>query len=166
MTQNGGDGSVTLPVEYVRQYVRFGYAATEHGYESATVTAGIELASTATTRRGLYVGVTRGRDENLICVITESNDVAEARDVLESILAIDRADIPAVTQRRNLAAHHPPAPTPPSSTSCQPGRCQIPDWFTGLLARCPTRSRRSRARRRIACSRASAMGSRHHRRGG
>ena len=134
VNQERGHGTVCLRVDYVREHVRLGYAATEHGYESATVTAGIELASTATTRRGLYVGVTRGRDENLICVITESNDVAEARDVLDGILAVDRADIPAVTQRRNLAVRHPSTPTPPSSTSCQPGRCQIPDWFTSVLA--------------------------------
>ncbi len=70
------------------------------------VAAGIELVSAATTRRGLYVGVTLGRDENLIFVITESDDVAEARDVLDGILAVDRADIPAVTQRRNLATQH------------------------------------------------------------
>ena len=134
VTQELGHGTVCLPVEYVRDHVRLGYAATEHGYESATVTAGIELASATTTRRGLYVGVTRGRDENLICVITESHDVAEARDVLDGILAVDRADIPAVTQRRNLAAQHPPPSTPPSSTSRQPARCQIPDWFTAVLA--------------------------------
>ena len=109
VTQEQGHGTIRLPVDYVRAHVRLGYAATEHGYESATVTAGIELASAATTRRGLYVGVTRGRDENLICVITESSDVAEARDVLEAVLAVDRADIPAVTQRRNLAAQQPPA---------------------------------------------------------
>ena len=69
-------------------------------------TAGIALASPATTRRGLYVAATRGRDENLICVVTDTDDLAEARDVLEAILAIDRADIPAVTQRRTLAAQH------------------------------------------------------------
>lgn len=134
MTQERGRGTITLPVEYVRQHVRLGYAATEHGYESATVTAGIELACAATTRRGLYVGVTRGRVENLLCVITVSNEVAEARDVLESILAVDRADIPAVTQRRTLAAQQPEMAIRPASTSGQPGRCQVPDWFAEVLA--------------------------------
>ena len=134
VTQDQGHGTVTLPVEYVHAHVRLGYAATEHGYESATVTAGVELASTATTRRGLYVGVTRGRDENLICVITESHDVAEARDVLEAILAVDRADIPAVTQRRTLASQPPPAITRPAPTASRPGRCRIPDWFAEVLS--------------------------------
>jgi hypothetical protein len=134
VTQDQGHGSVRLPVEYVRHHARLGYAATEYGYESDTVTAGIELASAATTRRGLYVGVTRGRDENLICVITDSGDVAEARDILDGILALDRADIPAVTQRRTLATQQPPAATRPASTSGRPGRCRIPDWFAELLA--------------------------------
>jgi hypothetical protein len=131
VAQEQGYGSIRLPVDYVRAYVRLGYAATEHGYESATVTAGIELASAATTRRGLYVGVTRGRDENLICVITESSDVAEARDVLDAVLAVDRADTPAVMQRRNLAAQQAPS-TRPASPSHRPGRCLIPDWFADL----------------------------------
>ena len=51
VTQIEGHGTIRLPVDYVREHVRLGYAATEHGYQSATVTAGIELASAATTRR-------------------------------------------------------------------------------------------------------------------
>ena len=89
------------------------------------------LASSATTRRGLYVAVTRGSEENVICVITDSDDIAEARDVLDGIVAIDRADIPAVTQRRSLAQqlrdHAPSQPAPPAP------RCVIPDWFPSLL---------------------------------
>ena len=107
VSHNEGHGQVTLPADYVKDHVRLGYAATEHGYESDTVTIGINLASDATTRRGLYVAVTRGRDENSIHVITDSPDVAEAWDVLERILAVDRADIPAVTQRRQLAEQAP-----------------------------------------------------------
>jgi conjugative relaxase-like TrwC/TraI family protein len=127
----GGHGVVTLPADYVAEHVRLGYAATEHGHQSATVTTAIALTSTATTRRGLYVAATRGRDSNQICVVTESNDLAEARDVLEAIVAVDRADIPAVTQRRTLAQQqreHEPAPGAHLSP-----RCVIPDWFEPLL---------------------------------
>ena len=89
------------------------------------------LASPSTTRRGLYVAVTRGSDENVICVITDSDDIAEARDILDGIVAIDRADIPAVTQRRTLAQqlrdHERSVPAPPAP------RCVIPDWFPSLL---------------------------------
>ena len=35
-----GHGHVTLPADYVREHVRLGYAATEHGYQSDTVTVG------------------------------------------------------------------------------------------------------------------------------
>ena len=130
VSHNEGHGQVDLPADYVKEHVRLGYAATEHGYESDTVTIGINLASEATTRRGLYVAVTRGRQENWIHVVTDSADVTEARGVLERVLAVDLADVPAVTQRRRLAEQHQPepAPTPPS----QPGRCDVPDWFHEL----------------------------------
>ena len=128
---HGGHGDVTLPADYTRQHVRLGYVATEHGWESDTVTTAICLASLATTRRGLYVAVTRGSDENVICVITDSGDIAEARDILDGIVAIDRADIPAVTQRHTLAQqqrdHRPSVPPP------QTPRCVIPEWFTSLF---------------------------------
>jgi conjugative relaxase-like TrwC/TraI family protein len=130
VTHNDGHGHVTLPVDYVREHVRLGYAATEHGYQSDTVTAGHSLTGDATTRRGLYVAVTRGRDDNQIHVITESHDVAEARDVLERILAVDRADIPAVTQRRRLAEQD--QAVAPVRRPTRLGRCAIPDWFEQL----------------------------------
>ena len=107
VTREQGHGTVTLPADYAHDHVRLGYAATEHGYQSDTVDHSIALVSAVTTRRGLYVAATRGRDENLLCVVTDSDDVAEARDTLETILAFDRADIPAVTQRRTLAHQQP-----------------------------------------------------------
>ena len=119
-----------LPADYAHEHVRLGYAATEHGYQSDTVDHSIALSSAATTRRGLYVAATRGRDENLLCVVTDSDDVAEARDVLDGILALDRADIPAVTQRRTLAHQtrsHEPDPAAPVTA-----RCATPDWFDPL----------------------------------
>ena len=137
-----------LPVDYVREHVRLGYAATEHGYQSDTVTIGVSASTgDATTRRGLYVAVTRGRDDNQIHVITDSHDVAEARDVLERILAVDRADIPAVTQRRRLAEQDRATPQP-SRRWEQPGRCEIPDWFDQL--RDHTRDELAEAKQRAA----------------
>lgn len=114
-----GHGQITLPADYVREHVRLGYAATEMGTQSDTVTASLELASRATTCRNLYVAMSRGRQDNTVCVTTETHDLGEARDVLEAVLAVDRADVPATTQRRTLATQdrhlHP--------------RCQIPEWF-------------------------------------
>jgi conjugative relaxase-like TrwC/TraI family protein len=131
VTREWGHGSVTLPVDYVHDHVRLGYAATEHGYQSETADHSVSLVSSVTTRRGLYVAATRGRDANLVCVVTDSTDVAEARDTLETILAFDRADIPAVTQRRNLS-HQQPAEARPRAEPTS--RCEIPEWFEPLLA--------------------------------
>ncbi len=125
-------GTVTLPVDYVGDHVRLGYAATEHGNQSDTVTIGVELATAATSRRGLYVGVTRGEQENLILVVTDDRNLDQARDILEGAVASDRVDIPATTQRRELAgtdrAPHRHQPT------LQP-RCEIPEWFEPLRTR-------------------------------
>jgi conjugative relaxase-like TrwC/TraI family protein len=126
-----GHGTVTLPADYAREHVRLGYAATEHGYQSDTVDHSLALTSAATTRRSLYVAATRGRDDNLMCVVTESDEIAEARDVLGGILALDRADTPAVTQRRTLAEltrGHEQATAPAAAA----GRCAIPEWFERL----------------------------------
>ena len=106
VSHQAGQGDVTLPADYVHEHVRLGYAATEHGWQSDTVDTSIALTAPVTTRRGLYVAATRGRNDNILCVVTESDDIAEARDVLDAIVAADRADIPAVTQRRTLARRH------------------------------------------------------------
>ena len=138
VTRIDGHGTVRLPADYVREHVRLGYAATEPGNQSATHTASITLATPATTGRGLYVAMTRGRDENLVLVVTDTHDLAEARDVLEGIIASDRADIPATAQRRALAAQGPlgtrrQEPASPSGRE-QRVRCETPVWFDGLRA--------------------------------
>jgi hypothetical protein len=127
VTSNRGHGTAVLPAGYAREHVRLGYAATEHGVQGDTTTVGIELASAATTRRGAYVGVTRGCDDNTVLVVTESRDLDEARDLLDRIITVDCADVPATTQRRELAAadRSPRAPAP---------RCAVPDWLEPLRA--------------------------------
>ncbi len=133
VTHNDGHGHVTLPTDYVRRHVRLGYAATEPGYQSDTVTCGVNLASEATTRRGLYVAVTRGREENWIHVVTESADVTEARDSLE-------------THPRRRPRRHPRGhPTPPArraSTSVSPLRRRR---HSPAAVTCPTGSTSSTA---------------------
>lgn len=128
VSHQAGHGDITLPAEYVRDHVRLGYAATEHGWQSDTVDTAIALTSPATTRRRLYVAATRGRDQNLLCVVTDTDDIAEARDVLEAVLGVARADVPATTQRRTLA-ELPPRPSP-----VLVARCEVPEWFPTVLA--------------------------------
>jgi conjugative relaxase-like TrwC/TraI family protein len=97
-----GHGHVTLPADYARAHVRLGYAATGQGHQGDTVDIGIGVVTAATTHRSLYVATTRGRTENRILVVTD--EPGQARDLLEQILTNDRADTPAVAQRRHLAA--------------------------------------------------------------
>jgi conjugative relaxase-like TrwC/TraI family protein len=132
VSSNGGAGSVALPADYTREHVRLGYAATEHGNQGDTTAVGMELVSEATTRRGLYVGATRGQQENLMIVITESHDLDEALDILERVLANERADLPAIAQRRALAETAFPA-VERSRPQPEP-RCEIPAWVDELMA--------------------------------
>jgi hypothetical protein len=100
-----GHGQVTLPADYTRAHVRLGYAATGQGHQGDTVDLGIGVVTAATTHRSLYVATTRGRADNRILVVTDQP--GQARDVLEQVLTNDRADTPAVRQRRHLAAEVP-----------------------------------------------------------
>ncbi|MDQ6696078.1 MAG: AAA family ATPase [Actinomycetota bacterium] len=135
VAHHGGHGTAQLPAGYAAEHVRLGYAATEHGNQADTVDIGIDLVSGATTHRGLYVGMTRGRDTNQLLVITDTADITEARDVIEGVLAHDRSDLPAVSQRRDLAQQLPPVAPPAVERAPQP-RLAVPDWFgtwrTGL----------------------------------
>ncbi len=127
----GSDDQVTLPANYVSEHVHLGYAATEHGNQSDTQHASLTLVTPITTGRGLYVSMTRGRETNLAYVITGDPTVEAARTVLEGVLASDRADVPAVVQRRQLAAQTSTRPVVPQLRP----RCQIPDWWEPLESR-------------------------------
>jgi len=126
VTRLDGHGTITLPADYVREHVQLAYATTEHGAQGETDDRSITLATTATTGRGLYVGMTRGRDENHALVVTDTPDIAEAISILEAAIAFDRADIPATTHRRTLAETVPKSGPRP--------RVQIPEWFDELRA--------------------------------
>jgi ATP-dependent exoDNAse (exonuclease V) alpha subunit len=93
-SSNEGTGTVVLPSGYVVEHVHLGYAATEHGNQGDTTHTAIELVTDTTSRRGLYVGATRGRTENLMLLVTESHDLDEARDTLERVLTNDHVDLP------------------------------------------------------------------------
>jgi hypothetical protein len=116
-----GHGAITLPAAYAAEFVELAYATTEYGAQGITADLSITLATAATTGRGLYVGMTRGRSDNVALVVTDEPTIDAARDVLEGTLAIDRADVPAIRHRQDvarheaaklLAPHRPPPPTP------------------------------------------------------
>lgn len=105
VSHEGGHGAAHLPAGYARSDVRLGYAATAYGLQGDTVDIGHSVVTDSTSHRSLYVGATRGRNENRLFVVTDEPE--NARDVLERVLTNERADVPAVVQRRNLARQVP-----------------------------------------------------------
>ena len=97
------DGSITaarltderpvhLPAEYVRESTELGYASTVHRAQGRTVDVARALATTATSREGLYVAMTRGRHSNELFVGTDD----QPREVvLSRITRSDRRDVAA-----------------------------------------------------------------------
>ncbi|CAB4548595.1 MAG: relaxase domain-containing protein [Actinobacteria bacterium] len=120
------DATVNLPAAYLREFVHLGYATTEHGNQGVTTDESITLVTGTTTGRGLYVGMTRGRESNEILVITDRPTEQAAVDVLGRALATDRADTPAVAHRRELAQRQP---TPRLAR-----RATEPEWLSGWRA--------------------------------
>lgn len=108
VTRLGGHGTITLPTDYARRHVELAYATTEHGAQGDTANRSITLATDATSGRNLYVGMTRGRTDNTTLVVTDTHDLAEAIDVLDAAITLDRTDLPAVAQRRALAEQAAP----------------------------------------------------------
>lgn len=84
--------TVTLPAEYVRDSTELGYASTVHRAQGRTVDVARALATTATSREGLYVAMTRGRHGNELFVATDERPRAE---ILARITTADRRDVAA-----------------------------------------------------------------------
>jgi conjugative relaxase-like TrwC/TraI family protein len=64
-------GKVTLPADYVHDHVALAYAVTVHKAQGVTVDDAVLVVDRATAAEHLYVGMTRGRHNNLACVVTE-----------------------------------------------------------------------------------------------
>jgi DNA transposition AAA+ family ATPase len=122
------DDTVTLPADYVARHLQLGYATTEPGNQGDTYDRAITLVTPATTGRGLYVSMTRGRHDNTALVVTEEATIEAAADVLNHVISSDRADVPAIAQRRELAQQIPPTIREPQ---LQP-RCEVPEWWNTL----------------------------------
>src|SRR5947209_19872581 len=67
-----GYGRVILPADYAAGHVALAYAVTVHKAEGLTVDRAVLVADAATRAEHLYVGMTRGRDENRVCVVTDA----------------------------------------------------------------------------------------------
>ncbi|MAY94960.1 MAG: TrwC relaxase [Nocardioides sp.] len=82
--------SVTLPSPYVAEHVHLAYANTGYGVQGVTVTTAHTLLSESLDAAGVYVGMTRGRNVNVLHIVAENLD--EARELFIDALGRDRAD--------------------------------------------------------------------------
>lgn len=91
--QRASDGrTVELDAEYVREATELGYASTVHRAQGRTVDVARALATGVTSREGLYVALTRGRDANSLFVATDDQPRAA---VLSRITRVDGRDLSA-----------------------------------------------------------------------
>jgi hypothetical protein len=88
----------------VKDNVALAYAVTVHRAEGLTTDGAVLLVDGATTAEHLYVGLTRGREHNLACVVREPFDdghrhqpAPSAHDLLAA--ALRRADLPSCFSR-------------------------------------------------------------------
>ncbi len=76
--QVGGNDTVELDAAYLADWAQLGYAGTVHSSQGQTVDVCHSLVTSATSRAGLYVGLTRGRTANYAYVTTVRPEGADA----------------------------------------------------------------------------------------
>ncbi|MCT2007607.1 AAA family ATPase [Micrococcus lylae] len=82
--------TLRLPADYVAEHAHLSYASTAYGAQGATVAGSHTILTDATSAAGVYVGMTRGRESNVLHVVAESQ--ADARAQFIEAMERDRAD--------------------------------------------------------------------------
>ena len=103
--------------------VELGYAQTAHGAQGRTVDRSLTLIDGPVDARGVYVPMTRGRENNTAYIAVEPGE--SARDVLAAALNRDWIDRPAITM----------LPTPElieTHVEAAPAQLLSPDELRGL----------------------------------
>jgi hypothetical protein len=67
-----GRGQVTVPGHYIDENMALAYAVTIHKSQGVTVDQAVMVVDRATNAEHLYVGMSRGRHQNLACVVCEA----------------------------------------------------------------------------------------------
>ena len=93
-----GRGSLVLPADYGAEHVALAYALTVHKAQGQTLDAAVLVVDPAMTAQQLYVGMSRGREENHALVICEDLDLEHGRDRLATPIEI----LGAVMRRNDL----------------------------------------------------------------
>ncbi|MGQ0407849.1 MobF family relaxase [Leucobacter sp. W1153] len=82
--------SIHLPAEYVCEHAHLSYAATAYGAQGVTVPASHTVLGEQMGGAVVYVGMTRGRNENTLHVVAD--DMADARAQFIEAMERDRSD--------------------------------------------------------------------------
>ena len=116
LTVTGTAGTITLPADYVNDHVNLAYAQTGHASQGRTI-AGTSIYAydpdvAPTDRAGIYVPLTRGRQENL--AVVNADTVAIAKTHLSDAISRRWIDTPAISHLHEQPArtHQPAEPVP------------------------------------------------------
>src|SRR5699024_8328561 len=94
-----------INANYVHEHLHLGYAVTDYGNQGTTVDHGSVLLESSMSGGGVYVGATRGREDNTIHIVAD--DLEDAKAQLITTLSRDRADRGLHQARADLAAQLP-----------------------------------------------------------
>src|SRR5699024_5571266 len=75
---------------YVQEHIHLGYAVTDYGNQGTTVDHGSVLLESSMSGGGVYVGATRGREDNTIHIVAD--DLEDAKAQFITTMTRDRAD--------------------------------------------------------------------------
>ncbi|MDP9020186.1 MAG: relaxase domain-containing protein [Actinomycetota bacterium] len=79
-------GSMRLPAAYVARHVELGWAVTGYGTQGMTTDHAIAVVEPSSTRAGVYVALTRGRNRNLAWIVDRTG-LADAEEALAAAIA-------------------------------------------------------------------------------
>ncbi len=82
--------TVHLPAAYVAEHTHLAYATTAYGVQGATAPESHTVLSDGLDAAGIYVGLTRSQDANLLHIVAA--DLDDAREQFTTALDRDRAD--------------------------------------------------------------------------
>ena len=82
--------TVRLPADYVTEHAHLSYAATAYGVQGATVAGSHTILTDSTSAAGVYVGMTRGRESNVLHVV--AGNQADTKAQFIEAMERDRAD--------------------------------------------------------------------------